>query len=377
MGRDRDGIIDFGIPIDRILYLFFEIGFSGLHSIQDGCSAMIIVREVTTDDLDALWELIGRANTGMTSLNIDKSQLADRIERSHFAFRRTMEKPEGAPYVFVMQDLDSGSLIGTSCIFSKTGGFEPFYAYRLVTEVSHSDLLQQSYDTRSLQLVKIHNGPTEIGSLFLLPEYRGKGCGKLLSMSRFAYMAQKPKRFSSVTIAEMRGFLNEENRSPIWDAIGAHFFKMDFPRADSLSMIDKQFIEDLMPKYPIYLELLPEPAKSALGQVHNQTKAALAMLEAQGFRRNDMVDIFDGGPVVECPTAQILAIKNSRVVRLSSDCASDALTGGTVFQGAIVTANRSPFLAIQCDVHVKDDQAWIDDECRSVLGVHPGDSIRI
>jgi arginine N-succinyltransferase len=313
----------------------------------------------------------------MTSLNIDKPQLADRIERSHFAFRRTMEKPEGAPYVFVMQDTETKSLIGTSCIFSKTGGFEPFYAYRVVNEVSHSELLQQSYDTRSLQLVKIHNGPTEIGSLFLLPEYRGKGCGKLLSMSRFAYMAQKPKRFSSSTIAEMRGYLNEQNESPFWDAIGAHFFKMDFPRADSLSMIDKQFIEDLMPKHPIYLDLLPEPAKQALGRVHNQTKAALAMLETQGFRRNSMVDIFDGGPIVECPTAEIMAIKNSRLLPLAVNNAAPDPSKGNMIRGAVVTANRSPFVAIQCDVHVIGDQAWIDEECRSVLGIRPGDSIRI
>ena len=222
---------------------------------------MVIVREVALEDLDALWDLIGQANAGMTSLNIDKEQLADRIERSHFAFRRLTERAEGAPYVFVMQDLVTGRLVGTSCIFSKIGGFEPFYAYRIVEEKHYCELLKQTQEIKSLHLIKTHNGPTEIGSLFLRPEYRGHGCGKLLSMSRFAYIHAHPKRFASQTIAEMRGFLDPNGVSPFWEAIGSHFFKIDFPRADSLSMIDKQFIEDLMPKYPIYLELLPKDAR--------------------------------------------------------------------------------------------------------------------
>nr|MCU0721625.1 arginine N-succinyltransferase [Pirellula sp.] len=89
--------------------------------------------------------------------------------------------------------------------------------------------------------------------------------------------------------------------------------KVDFPRADSLSMIDKKFIRDLMPKYPIYLELLPHDAVEAIGQVHVQTKPALAMLEAEGFRRNALIDIFDGGPVVECETSKIRAVAQSTI----------------------------------------------------------------
>lgn len=337
---------------------------------------MIVVREVMPQDLDALWSLIGQANTGMTSLNIDKEQLADRVERSHFAFRRSTERAEGAPYVFVMQDLVTSQLVGTSCIFSKTGGYEPFYAYRVVTEKSHSELLQKAFDVRSLHLVKIHNGPTEIGSLFLLPEYRGKGCGKLLSMSRFAYIAQNPKRFATETIAEMRGYLNADNASPFWDAIGFHFFKMEFPHADSLSMIDKQFIEDLMPRYPIYLDLLPEQAVAAIGRVHDQTQAALAMLESQGFQRNGMVDIFDGGPVVQCATKDILAVKNSRLLKLVSH---NELTSNDTRNAtrAIVATCKSPFVAIQSDIAFNDTQVTLDDVAVESMNVRHGEKLRI
>jgi arginine N-succinyltransferase len=277
----------------------------------------LIVREASTADLDSLWELIGHANAGMTSLKIDQEQLADRIERSHFAFRRTQEHPEGAPYVFVMQDSDSGKLVGTSCIFSKTGGYEPFYAYRVVSEIHTSALLEQSREIRALHLIKIHNGPTELGGLFLLPDSRGSGGGRLLSLSRFLYMAAHLKRFANETIAEMRGYQDESGASPFWNAIGSHFFPIDFPRADALSMINKQFIEDLMPQYPIYLELLPDDAIEVIGKVHTQTRPALEMLKRQGFVQKDLVDIFDAGAVVHCNTRDIAAVRNARPCVLS------------------------------------------------------------
>jgi len=307
---------------------------------------MFRVREVTLEDLDALWDLICQSTAGMTSLQIDKETLQDRLERSVFAFSRSTEKPEGAPYVFVMEDQRTRTLVGTSSIFSKTGGYQPLYAYRIETERVFCDLLQMESLVHSLHLFKEHNGPTEIGSLFLLPTYRGQGCGKLLSMSRFLYMFNHPKRFAETTIAEMRGYLDANGVSPFWEAIGAHFFKIDFPRADSLSMIDKKFIEELMPKYPIYLELLPRDALEAMGAVHVQTRPALAMLEAQGFRRNDLVDIFDGGPMITCETKKIAAISRSTQASWVHDPEQQLTTE------ALVARRSRPFLSIQTSVHL-------------------------
>ncbi len=341
---------------------------------------MVIVREVALEDLDALWDLIGQANAGMTSLNIDKEQLADRIERSHFAFRRLTERAEGAPYVFVMQDLDTGRLVGTSCIFSKIGGFEPFYAYRIVEEKHYCELLKQTQEIKSLHLIKTHNGPTEIGSLFLRPEYRGHGCGKLLSMSRFVYIYAHPKRFASQTIAEMRGFLDPNGVSPFWEAIGSHFFAMDFPRADSLSMIDKQFIEDLMPKYPIYLELLRKDAIDVIGTVHPQTKPALAMLESQGFVRTDQIDIFDGGPVVQCATQSIAAVQATGKFSVSPESGSNSWRDealGKFYPKAIVTTSKSPFVAVQCDAIIQDDCVSVDSSVMTALHLQLGETVLV
>ncbi len=60
-------------------------------------------------------------------------------------------------------------------------------------------------------------------------------------------------------VSELRGVVGPDGVSPFWEALGRHFFKMDFSEADRLSATtDNQFILDLMPKYPIYADLLPE-----------------------------------------------------------------------------------------------------------------------
>ncbi len=335
----------------------------------------VIVREISTADLDALWDLAGFASTGMTSLKVDRDELADRIERSHFAFRRTSEKAEGAPYVFVMEDVDSKRLIGTSCIFSKTGGFEPFYAYQVVNQTQHSELLGLTRELRSLHLLKIHNGPTELGGLFLLPNCRGEGAGKLLSLSRFLYIAGHVKRFAKETIAELRGYLDESEKSPFWNAIGSHFFPIDYPRADALSMIDKQFIEDLMPQYPIYLELLPQDAIDAIGKVHEQAKPAYALLMQQGFVQKDLVDIFDGGAVLHCETNKIEAVRNSRVVRVSEvvSLQVDALN----ISSGLISIENPRFQCMLGRWLENNSDLVLDATVAEHLKINAGDSVRV
>ncbi len=274
---------------------------------------MTIVRAVQLDDLDQLWELIGHATYGLTTLQISREQLAERVEHSHFAFTRKTEKASGEPYVFVMEESPGGRLVGLSCIFSKTGGYEPFYSYRRVTESNTCELLQKVQQVESLHLEKIHDGPTEIGSLFLLPEFRGQGRGRLLSLARFSFMAAYPKRFAEDVIAEMRGVMSEDDYCPFWEAIGRHFFDMDFPQADNLSTLNKRFIEDLMPNYPIYTNLLPESARRVMGDVHTSTRPALALLQAEGFVKTDWIDIFDGGPVIRCRRTAIDAVRRTQL----------------------------------------------------------------
>ncbi len=332
---------------------------------------MEIVRAVQVGDLDQLWELIGQSTVGLTTLQITREQLLDRVELSDFAFNRRTEKPSGEPYLFVMEDTSRGKLVGVSCIFSKVGGFEPSYHYRLVTSQHHCELLQVTHDITALHLEKIHDGPTEIGSLFLVEGYRGKGRGRLLSLARFQFMAQHPQCFHKDIIAEMRGVVTGDGRSPFWDGIGKHFFKMEFPEADSLSTIDKHFIEDLMPQYPVYTCLLTDEARQVIGQVHEQTRPALKMLQDEGFSITDMVDIFDGGPVVHCQRESIGAVRRT-TTRVVTEI-DDMFSGESVLVGNMAKKYRC------CLSPVKQltDGVAISSLTAAMLQIHIGDTIAV
>ncbi|MEM8732570.1 MAG: arginine N-succinyltransferase, partial [Planctomycetota bacterium] len=233
------------------------------------------------------------------------------------------------------------------------------------------ELLGKTQRVESLHLEKIHDGPTEIGSLFLSPDYRGKGRGRLLSLSRFMFMAGHPNRFADKVIAEMRGVMSEEGDCPFWEAIGRHFFEMDFPQADSLSTVNKKFIEDFMPRYPIYTSMLPAEAIEILGKVHPNTEPALAMLQAEGFEKINLIDIFDGGPVVQCERDEIGAV--SRTLRTTVAGIAEDVQGSRV----ILSSESGGFRALISEAEVSDQGLVIGQVAAPQLQVRVGDPISL
>ena len=275
---------------------------------------MWVVRAGELNDLEPLLALVRTATQGLTSLQLDATRLLDRVEQSVFAFSRTNPSPSGEPYVLVMANLETGEIVGTSTVFAKTGGYQPFYTYQIVTTEHRCEQLGVHQWRTRLELLRIHDGPTEIGSLFLRRRYRGQGRGRWLSLARFALIAMQPQRFAERVIAEMRGYAEPDGTVPFWEAVAARFIPVDFAIADTLSTVNKQFIEELMPHEPIQLNLLAESVREQLGQVHAETVPALRMLEEEGFFKVDQVDIFDGGPVVSCETTRIDAVRRAHQV---------------------------------------------------------------
>ena len=334
---------------------------------------MLIVRRVTEADLDPLFDLIQRAEYGLTTLNISRDELAARIEHSLFAFSQKAAKPAGQVYVFVMEDLTAGTVVGTCAIYAKIGGFEPNYSYEIETSVHSSADLGVHKEIKILHLHEEHDGPSEIGSLFLSPDYWGGGYGRLLSLSRFLFMAQFPERMETEVIAEMRGVVDADGVSPLWSALGSHFFQIDFPKADTLTARSKKFIAELMPEHPIYIPLLPLSAQEVIGQVHHNTRPALALLHQEGFEHRARVDIFDGGPTLHCELSQIRSVRESRVGVVRSIVTRLE----TPDQPTHVICNaRLDYRACLGEVEWEGDQATIDQVIALTLELKVGDTLR-
>ncbi|WP_148714918.1 arginine N-succinyltransferase [Chitinolyticbacter meiyuanensis] len=271
----------------------------------------MLFRTIAADDLAALLALASEAGVGVTTLQPDRQRLAARIEAHLASVNGTPELGE-ASYVFVLEEEGSGRIVGSSAIEAAVGMHDTWYNYRVGLSVHASRELGIYKQLPTLFLTSDLTGSSELCSLFLLPDWRHDGNGALLSKARFLFMAEFPERFAERVIAEMRGMSDDEGRSPFWESLGRHFFKMDFARADFLSYVgSKSFIAELMPKYPIYTTLLSEEAQAALAEVHPATRPARRLLEHEGFRYQGYIDIFDAGPSLECSLADIRAVRKS------------------------------------------------------------------
>ena len=335
---------------------------------------MLVIRPVRPDDIDALVGLAAQVGSfGLTTLPHDADILLRRIRRSEQGFARIAEaEPRGESYLFVMEETETGRVVGTAGIVSKVGGFEPFYAYRIETSIHESKTLGVRREIPTLHLFTEHDGPSEIGSMFLHPDFRSRGAGRTLSLARFLFMAEHPRSFDEVVLAEMRGVVDEHGQSAFWDAVGRHFFEVDYPQADALSLVTKRFIADLMPRHPLYIPLLPPAAQEVIGRVHPETEPALAILEAEGFAFTGMVDIFEAGPILSCRRDDLRLVRES--VRAPVAGIAAAPPGAMpMLVGTTVTA----FRACRAEIGVlPDGGVTLPPEAAEALGVAPGDMVR-
>jgi arginine N-succinyltransferase len=272
---------------------------------------MMRIRPVRETDIDQLHALALRSGIGMTTLPKDRESLVERIALSERSFAEELTHPDDEYYFFMLEDCDSGKLVGTSALASAVGMNQPFYTYTVGKVVHASPKLKVHNIVETLYLGNDYTGCTEICTLFLLPEFRGGNNGRLLSRSRFLFMAEFAERFADKVIAEMRGVSDKDGNSPFWDALGKKFFSMEFPQADALCTYGNEFIAELMPAHPVYTCLLSDEARRVIGKVHPDTQPAYDMLMAEGFRYSGHVDIFDAGPTIDAPCKEIRTVRNS------------------------------------------------------------------
>lgn len=271
----------------------------------------MFLRPARIDDYPSVLALAKQAGFGMTSLPPDADVLREKIENSVASFMGTYKKPGQESFFFVFEDRENqGHIAGTSGIKARIGLSQPFYSYKLTTITQASTQLDIFSKHTLLQVTNDLTGATEIGSLFLQPHYRRDRMGKMISLARFLFIAAHRDRFADTVIAEMRGVHDTEGNAPFYNALPKHFFNMPFHKADYINATQgNQFINDLMPKYPIYLNLLPKSAQRVVGEVNAASEPAKAMLEAQGFKYTGYVDIFDGGPTLIAERDQIHAVR--------------------------------------------------------------------
>lgn len=335
---------------------------------------MIIVRPIKESDLSDLHRIAVESGHGFTSLPVNEQLLKQRITHAETSFNKEVNQPGDEGYLFVMEDTKTGKVVGTSGIEAAVGLDDAFYHYHL-GKVVHSSRELNIYNTvETLSLCNDYTGASEICTLFLGEGHRKNNNGRFLSRFRFLFIAEHTERFSDTIIAEMRGISDEQGRSPFFDWLDKYFFSMDFPTADYLTGIGKKvFIAELMPKYPIYVNLLSKEAQAVINQVHPNTKPAIRLLEAEGFSRRGYVDIFDGGPTVEAN------IHNIRAINQSKRC--QVIIGDVESSDNYIICNTevTDFRATQAQISLREtaQQVVISQAVADALFVKEGDWVRL
>jgi arginine N-succinyltransferase len=325
-----------------------------------------VIRAAKPGDLQSIYEMAKLTGGGFTNLPPDKKALRSKLERGEAGFASEKEYPADELYLMVLEDLDSGEVRGTCQIFGQVGQRWPFYSYRIGTDSKHSEQLGRTFHAQVLMLSNDLNGASEVGGLFLHPAARAGGLGLLLARSRYLFIARHRARFADRILAELRGVIDEAGGSPFWDGVAGKFFGMSFQEADQFNAVHgNQFIADLMPKHPVYIAMLPETARAVIGVPHPTGRAAMRMLENEGFAFENYIDIFDGGPTMTARTDQVASIRDAKHVEVAgiAEDGEDAL---------IATGRLADF---RCCFGKVDAEGRIDADTARILNVGKGDAI--
>ena len=258
----------------------------------------LIFRPVELKDLVQLYDLTQFSKVGLSSLPRDKGILKEKIKLSLQSFEKKSDFFNGDYYLFVLEDIVLNKVVGLSAILSSVGSKQPFLSFDLSSVSTRSKQLKMDSSYQILSLNQEFNGPSELLTLFLHPNYRGSGVGRFLSLARFLFIKHHQLRFKKSIIAEIRGHIDQYGNSLFYDSIIKPFLKIKFFYADQLSQKNNSFLTELLPKFPIVVDSLSFSLKQHLFQPHALSLFAMKILQSEGFKSTISMDVLDAGPKI-------------------------------------------------------------------------------
>lgn len=335
---------------------------------------MLVMRPAQVADLQQVQRLAADSPVGVTSLPDDAERLREKILASEASFAAEVSFNGEESYFFVLEDTDTGRLVGCSAIVASAGFSEPFYSFRNETFVHASRELKIHNKIHVLSLCHDLTGNSLLTSFYVERELVNTPIAELNSRGRLLFMASHPERFADAVVVEIVGYSDEQGQSPFWNAIGRNFFDLDYTEAEKLSGLkSRTFLAELMPHYPIYVPLLPDDAQEAMGQVHPRAQITFDILMRDGFESDNYVDIFDGGPALHARTSGIRSIAQSRQVPVRIG------EGGKGHRGYLVTNGQlQDFRAIVVELDwVPGKPVTLNQQAAEALGIGEGASVRL
>lgn len=335
---------------------------------------MLIQRLCTSADLLEVERLVTSSPVGITSLSADRERLSAIIEGTEAAMDEDVVFTGDERYFFVLEDVDSGQLVGCSSVVSAAGFSQPFHTFRNEMFVHASRELGLHNRIHVLSLCHDLTGHSLLTGFYLNPAWRCRQSLKLNACGRLLFAASHPQRFAELIAVEVSGINDQDGNSPFWNGVCRHFFDVDYAEAERLgSSLGRGALAELLPGYPLYVPMLPDSAQEAIGQVHPASQMVYDILMQEGFESDNYVDIFDGGPVVQARTAELTSVRCSQVVTVQIGQPLPA-------NGNWLVANERvrDFRACLCPINwMPGEPVILDEKLAQLLRVNEGDSLRV
>ncbi len=334
------------------------------------------IRQSYRDDVDQVLAVAEHLDT--VNLPAERTHIEAILERSEKAFNEEVP-PSEREFLFVLEDLDAKKIIGTSIIYAQHGTKRaPHIFFRVEDDERYSVTLDKHMVHQTLRIGYNYHGPTEIGGLILLPEYRrssspgGDALGKALSFVRFLFIRMHRAWFRDSVLSELLPPLEPDGTSKLWKALGKKFTGLTYQEADLLSRDNKEFIHALFPDDPIHTELFSDEVRAEIGQVGPGTKGVEAMLRRIGFEYAWEIDPFDGGPHFSAATDKITVVANARELPVS---VTDQETGTWSMIAVELLGAKPRFRAVSTKATVANDTVAITADACNRLGVEAGQKV--
>ncbi|TEW54152.1 arginine N-succinyltransferase [Psychromonas sp. RZ22] len=279
---------------------------------------MIVLRPVQLSDISHLERLADASGPMVSTLPAKRSHLLAKVEHSIHSFEQDVCTPGEESYLFVLEEILTGQLLGTGAINALAGNREPFYSFRNDIKIHSSAKLNIHSRIHALTLNHDLSDHSQLCSFYISPNLTDTFYPSLITLGRLLFMSVFPMRFANDWMAVLPGIFDENGRAPFWEHVGRKFFGIDYNQVEYYNtVLGKTFITEMMPYHPLYVTLINEEAQAVMGMEHSEAQLQCDLLSNEGFEPDKYIEIFDAGPILTAPRNAISLCQKIKSVSLA------------------------------------------------------------
>jgi arginine N-succinyltransferase len=334
---------------------------------------MLVMRPAQMADLGEVQRLAADSPIGVTSLPDDVERLSDKIAASEASFAAEVSFNGEESYFFVLEDTQTGKLVGCSAIVASAGYSEPFYSFRNETFVHASRELKIHNKIHVLSQCHDLTGNSLLTSFYVQPELVGS------PWSNSTPWPPAVRRQPSGALCRFGGDRDRrlQRRERRFAVLGCHRSQLLRPQLRRRRAPVRPEEPHLPRRADAALPDLRAAAAGlrpeAMGQVHPRAQITFDILMREGFETDHYIDIFDGGPTLHARVSGIRSIAQSRVVPVKI---GEPVKGRAPVPGGNAQLQDYRAVLLELD-YAPGKPVTLDLEAAEALGVGEGASVRL